>query len=96
LRGAYGVVRRRGSPEAGAIFVKIDWLDDTYDLYAPAPQTAFGESVSDRRFVRVGAERSDSATIEQKLAREVDFDPDLWIIEVEDRKGEHGLSLADD
>lgn len=31
--GAYGLVRRRGAEEAGAIFIKINRLDGTADLY---------------------------------------------------------------
>jgi hypothetical protein len=27
------------------------------------------------------------------LAREIDFDPDLWIVEVEERQGRHWLDL---
>jgi hypothetical protein len=42
--GAYGLVRRRGAEEAGAIFIKINRLDGTADLYGPAPQSAFEEA----------------------------------------------------
>jgi hypothetical protein len=31
------------------------------------------------------------AEIEARLAREIKFDPDLWIVEVEDRAGRHFL-----
>jgi hypothetical protein len=96
LDGAYAVVRQRGAPEAGAIFVKIDRLDGRFELYGPAPQSAFGEGVLDRQFVSLGSPGSDEATIEQRIARERNFDPDLWVVEVEDRQGRHGLSLAKD
>ncbi|MFV8096477.1 DUF1491 family protein, partial [Enterobacter cloacae complex sp.6730737] len=33
VEGAYGVVVRRGSEEAGAIFVKVSRLDGTAALY---------------------------------------------------------------
>jgi hypothetical protein len=32
--------------------------------------------------------------IEARLKREMNFDPDLWIVEVEDRPGRHFLDLA--
>ena len=44
IDGTLAVVRRRGAEEAGAIFIKINRLDGTAELYGPAPQTAFEES----------------------------------------------------
>ena len=37
----------------------------------------------------------DPGTIEARLKRELDFDVDLWIVEVEDRLGRNFLDLAD-
>src|SRR5213080_4605741 len=37
IDGTFAVVRRRGAEEAGAVFVKIDRLDGTAELYGPAP-----------------------------------------------------------
>jgi hypothetical protein len=31
------------------------------------------------------------ADVEKRLAREVDFDPDVWIVEIEERSGRHFL-----
>jgi hypothetical protein len=89
VEGAYAVVRRRGAEEAGAIFVRIDRLDGTSDLYAPAPQTAFDEAQPpDRAFVaalRDGPRPHEEA--EKYLEKQLRFDPDIWIVEVEDRQG---------
>jgi hypothetical protein len=87
-------LRRRGAAEAGAIFVKIDRLDGTAALFAPAPQSETREDVA-RLFLR--AHRDEwiaSADVEAKLARETGFDPDLWIVEVEDRAGRVTLDLV--
>lgn len=85
---------RRGAEEAGAIFVVVDRLDGTLDLYAPAPQTAFGEErPSQRLFVRV-AEGQDQETVGAAIAREARFDPDLWVVAIEDRAGRPFLDLA--
>jgi hypothetical protein len=96
LEGAFAVVRRRGAEEAGAIFIKIDRLDGTAVLFGPAPQTAFDEArPSDRRFIDCFGDRSVSEVeIEARLKRELNFDSDLWIVEVEDRAGRHFLDLA--
>lgn len=85
LAGAYALVRRRGSPEAGAIFLVIDRLDGTNDLYGPAPQSE-AEDFRGRGFERL-AEAVDGLAIEERIAREMRFDPDLWIVVVEDRRG---------
>lgn len=85
--GAYAVVARRGAESAGAIFVRVDRLDGRLDLYAPAPQIAFEAGpVSERKFERVLSETS-GETAEARLERELRFDPDLWIVDVEDRAG---------
>lgn len=87
VEGAIATVARRGAEEAGAIFVIVDWLDQTNDLYAPAPQSAFeGARPDDRLFQRV-KERETAEAIAAALERETRFDPDIWVLAVEDRAG---------
>jgi len=46
----------------------------------------------DRRWVRcLGTGAVASADASLYLARQLEFDPDLWILEVEDRAGRHFL-----
>jgi hypothetical protein len=88
VEGAPAVLRKRGSAEAGAIFIKVDRLDGTCALYGPAPQSAFAQDDLERRFVRLHpAETIPTPDAEERLAREQRFDSDLWIVEVEDRAG---------
>jgi len=91
--GAFAAVRRRGAEEAGAIFIKLNRLDGTAELFGPAPQSAFDDAhPSDRAFIRSFGEAAvPEAKVEERLAREVRFDPDAWIVEVEDRAGRHFL-----
>lgn len=91
--GAFAVMRRRGAEEAGAVFIKVDRLDGTADLYGPAPQTAFDEAhPADRAFMTcLPTQPVPSADAEAYLARQLRFDPDVWIVEVEDRDGRHFL-----
>jgi len=86
-------LRRRGAEEAGAVFIKISRLDGTAEVFAPAPQTAFDQArPSDRAFIRaLKPEASTEADAEAYLARQIKFDPDIWIIEVEDRSGRNFL-----
>lgn len=94
VEGLFAAVRRRGADEAGAIFVKVNRLDGTAVLYAPAPQSTFDESrpVDHAFAASVGGKApAPDAEVEEKLAREIRFDPDCWIVEVEDRAGRHFL-----
>jgi hypothetical protein len=97
VEGAPAVLRRRGARESGAIFVKIDRLDGQSVLYGPAPQSLdadVGRGV-ERVFMRMHAsEWIDNEVAEKRLERELSFDPDLWIVEVEDRDGQPRLDLA--
>ncbi len=93
--GIFGAVRKRGAEEAGAVFVKIGLLDGNAMLYAPAPQTVYDESRPlERLFVPVSPQPVPEAAVDERLARELTFDPDAWIVETEDRAGRHFLDLA--
>ncbi|WP_036260344.1 DUF1491 family protein [Methylocapsa aurea] len=93
--GAVAVLRRRGAAEAGAIFIKLDRLDGAAAVFGPAPQSELKED-QDRVFSRMHRDPwIDPAEAELKLAREISFDPDLWIIETEDREGRCFLDVAE-
>ena len=93
VEGVPAVVRRRGAEEAGAVFVRIDRLDGTSDLYGPAPQSTFDDArPADRVFsLCLKTNPAPDADAENYLARQIKFDPDLWIVEVEERNGRHFL-----
>ena len=93
--GASAVVVRRGAEEAGAIFIIVDRLDGTVDLYGPAPQTAFdSDRPTDRLFQRI-AERSDNDAVSTRLEKETRFDPDIWVIAIEDRDGRAFIDIVE-
>ena len=88
-------MRRRGAEEAGAVFVKVALLDGNAMLYAPAPQTVYDDSRPiERIFAATSQKPVPEASVEERLAKEVRFDPDVWIVETEDRAGRHFLDLA--
>jgi hypothetical protein len=85
--GAIATVARRGAEEAGAIFITMDRLNGLADLYGPAPQASFEEShPSDRLFQRL-IESESFGSVSARLEKETRFDPDLWIVAIEDREG---------
>jgi hypothetical protein len=93
--GIFGAVRKRGAEEAGAVFVKVALLDGNAVLYAPAPQTAYDDSrPTERIFTQTSPQPVSEAAVEERLAKEIRFDPDVWIVEIEDRAGRHFLDLA--
>jgi hypothetical protein len=89
VEGAQAVLRRRGAEEAGAIFIKVSRLDGSADLYAPAPQAVFDEARPNERAFSPALKGLPlpEGDIEAYLGKQVRFDPDLWIVEVEDRAG---------
>jgi hypothetical protein len=96
VEGAYATLRRRGAAESGAIFVVLDRLDGRVAVFGPAPQTLADET-GVRRFARLHADDwIDAARAQERLQREIKFDSDLWIVDVEDRAGRVFLDLAED
>jgi hypothetical protein len=86
IEGAFAVLRRRGAPEAGAIFIKIDRCDGNTALFGPAPLGI--DETGERVFTRLHKEDwIDPAATEAQLQRQISYDPDLWVVEVEDRLG---------
>jgi hypothetical protein len=95
VNGIFGAVRRRGSEEAGAVFVKLALLDGNALLFTPAPQTAYDNSRPlERVFTPLSAEPVPEQAVEERLTKEIRFDPDVWIVEIEDKQGRHLLDLA--
>lgn len=95
IENIFGAVRRRGAEEAGAIFVKLALLDGNALLFAPAPQAVYDESrPTDRVFSQSTPQPVADQIVEDRLAKELRFDSDIWIVEIEDRAGRHLLDLA--
>ena len=96
VEGLSGVVRRRGAEDAGAVFVRVSRLDGTSDLFGPAPQSAFDAAQEAARAftASLATQTAPDAEVEAYLARQVKFDPDVWIVEVEDRAGRNFLDLV--
>lgn len=91
--GAFATVARHGDDDLGTIWVKVNRLDGTAVLLGPAPESLDRDPTdTDRRFTRMHKTDSISdADAETQLARARAFDSDVWVIEIEDRQGRHGL-----
>ncbi|MEW5963388.1 MAG: DUF1491 family protein [Pseudomonadota bacterium] len=90
-QGIAAVVVRHGDDDAGAIYLKINRLDGTARLFGPAA-AGLSNPDGERRWTEcLGAEGVPEAEVDARLRREIDFDSDLWVIEVEARDGRHLL-----
>ena len=95
IEGVVAVLRRRGAPEAGAVYIKLDRLDHRTAVYGPAPQSEI-DGLGERAFLRLHKEEwIDSLDAEARLKRVIGFDADIWIVEVEDREGRIFAPLVD-
>ncbi|MDZ4094477.1 MAG: DUF1491 family protein [Paracoccaceae bacterium] len=74
-------VTRRGDATAGAVLVKVATLDGQARTF----QRSF-DLTSDARVWVVLAEGAEAA-VDAAIARQRGFDPDLWVIEIEDKAG---------
>ncbi|HVV63866.1 MAG TPA: DUF1491 family protein [Rhizomicrobium sp.] len=81
-QGAQAYVARKGSEEAGAIFLKVSRLDGTCVVLSQA-RGSEGEAI----WARALGESADEARAAAYFERQTKFDPDLWIVEIEDREG---------
>jgi len=87
------VVSRKGDPIAGQIFIEIDHLNGTVSLLTPAPSTARRDGDEDRLFVR-RFDHAEPESVRARIAREADFDPDLWVLALEMRGDDAGVTLV--
>ncbi|MCS0494211.1 DUF1491 family protein [Ancylobacter sp. MQZ15Z-1] len=94
VEGAFAAVRRRGSEEAGAIFVKVATLDGRAALFGPALPSLDAAPEEGRLFAALVPAEAPEAEAEERMRREIRFDPDLWFVEIEDRAGRVFLDLA--
>jgi len=85
--GAFAMVLRKGDETAGTMVLKISTLDGKARALVP------GYGVDGQRIWRPQPEHDPvaEADVDAYIARSVTRDPDVWVIEIEDRQGRHFL-----
>ena len=78
-------VVQRGDNTAGAVLVKLNTLDGRAVCY----QRSFDLMSGERQWVVLA--EGDEAEVDESIAKQRGFDPDLWVIEIEDKTGRHLL-----
>lgn len=83
--GAFATVMYRGDPDAGAALIKVRTLDGAAVLY---------RSMRDMDGSRIWHPKgpSDEDAVDAAIRKAMVSDPDLWVIEIEDRHGRHFLT----
>ena len=79
--GIPAFVTAKGDATAGAVLVKVATLDGRAKAY----QRSF-DLASDSR-VWVLLQEGDEPAVDAAVTRQRGYDPDIWVIEIEDRQG---------
>ena len=88
VANAPAMVVRRGDADAGAALVKVN------DLKGGATVLAAGWAADGGRVWRraTGPQPVSDAEAEAYIARQLERDPDIWVVEIEDKAGRHFLT----
>ena len=84
IEGAYATVVQRGDPRGGAVIVKAF---DTSTRRARLFTEAFGLD-GERQWIQPVSSEMEGE-LDAYVGRQVGYDPDLWVVEIEDRQGRH-------
>jgi hypothetical protein len=84
--GSFAYIARRGDKSYGAVLVKVLNLR-TRDLYV-LREAQKGEETVWMRPVETLTE----ADLDAWIARQAKYDPDIWVVEIEDAEGRHFLT----
>jgi len=87
IEGAYATVVNKGDDRAGSVIVKAY---DTSTRTARLFTEAFGTD-GDRLWIQPVTSESESE-LDAYIARQRGYDPDLWVVEIEDKQGRHFIT----
>lgn len=87
IGGANAVVVRKGDARAGTVIVKA-W--DTSTRQARLYTEAFGPD-GERLWIQPVASEFESE-LDAYIQRQIGYDPDIWVVEIEDRQGRHFIT----
>src|SRR5262245_15861386 len=80
-------VVRRGDPDAGTVLLKLNRSGEGVTVYAQASPSG-GAPVSSKG---TGASPVSEGEADGSIGRQVKCDPDVWVLEVEGRRGQYKL-----
>ena len=80
---------RRGDQTSGAIIVKVAFMNGRASCYARSTGPD-GKSV----WAPLSVDEAEAA-VDDMVTRQATYDPDVWVVEVEDPRGRHLLNRDD-
>ncbi len=86
-QGAFATVVHKGTPEAGAVFLIVNNQSGAFTVYAPAPQAFYGSDGDGGRLFEARLAAVAEEAVNELIDRERSFDPDVWVVEIEDQQG---------
>ena len=84
IEGVFAAIARKGDADAGAVLVKVATLDGRARLYAPARVGGEERVWLD---LSAGSLGDNEQAVDAYAAKRASSDPDLWVVEIEDKKG---------
>ena len=87
IGGAFATVVRKGDARAGTVIVKAY---DTSNRQARLYTEAFGAD-GERLWIQPVQSEMESE-LDAYIKRQIGYDPDIWVVEIEDREGRHFIT----
>jgi len=87
IGGAFATVVRKGDARAGTVIVKAY---DTSNRQARLFTEAFGAD-GERLWIQPVQSEMESE-LDAYIQRQIGYDPDIWVVEIEDREGRHFIT----
>ncbi|MBI1360977.1 MAG: DUF1491 family protein [Alphaproteobacteria bacterium] len=87
--GAFATVVHSGDAQRGDVLIKVTRERGTAQLYAPAFNP---DGPTEFEALPAGVTDAPEGDVDALIARRLTSDRDLWVIEIEDRRGRHFLT----
>jgi|GEM_PF-63838 hypothetical protein len=84
VNGASAMVVRKGDLTSGTVLVKVNTLDGEAEIFSPARD-------GDGALIWLSKGRQPEPDADAYIEKQRRFDPDIWVVEIEDREGRHFL-----
>ena len=81
-------IRKKGDPDSGIIFIKIDLLNDNVVLLRRNLNYVIETNKTFIEYVNLFEDKKvDYSLVEKRIKSEISIDPDCWVVDIEDKNG---------
>lgn len=85
--GLTAVVVHKGAPEAGSVYVQVTMNRDQVRVFAPAPGPTYDNDGNRTWVAPLGESPVTPQQAGDYFSRQLSFDRDIWILDIDDRSG---------